>query len=313
MAASHRWMFVTKIVILLNQMFLQNSQSCSSDLMGSYRFKNILLIRAEEIDNQTTFPSDAVVSDNTEIKLCFNIQENKNQAACCQTKDFNCNVEVKRLGTPPEDRYRLTLHKEILSKQDIVVMINPDANFSCMPSHFSSNTDFFLKIHKCLDAGQKNIRLSQDGLCGQHSPYQEEACRGLVGTNPQYVIMLESNTRRCVSCEPPNIDSVTSIIVNTSDFNDTTSPEEAVKVMNELSSLLDQMGSSSTATITMGNITGCIAKLSPQNQTSLTIGYTTRRDTIVHNLPYHNSIKRYQEVINHPTSSDNLLFCHLDF
>jgi len=78
--------------------------------------------------------------------------------------------------------------------------------------------------------------------------------------------------------------------------------------MNELSSLLDQMGNSSTATITMGNVTGCIAKLPSQNQTSLTIGFTTLRDTLVHNLPYHNSIKQYQEVINHPSSSDNLFF-----
>ncbi|KAM4542046.1 adhesion G-protein coupled receptor G5-like isoform 2-T2 [Odontesthes bonariensis] len=290
MASSHRWIFVTKVVILLYQTFLQNSHSCSSGeypiqtwnkSMGSYSFKNILLISAEEIDHQTTFPSNAVDSDGIEIKLCFNIQENKTHAACCHTGDFNCTIEVRRLGTPTEDRYSLTLHKEILSKQDIVVMITPDANFSCMPSNFSSNTDFFLNIHKCLDTGKKNIRLSQDGLCGKHSPYQEAACRGLEGIKSQYVIMHESNESRCVSCEPPNIDPVTFIIVNASDFNDTTSPEEAVKVMNELSSLLDQMGNSNKATIKIGNVTGGIAKLPPQNQTSLNFGFTSRGDIII--------------------------------
>lgn len=58
--------------------------------------------------------------------LCF-----KFFLECCNDTDFNCNIEVK---IDSQGKYRLNLTEEILSKQDIVVMKDPEHNYSCMPS-----------------------------------------------------------------------------------------------------------------------------------------------------------------------------------
>lgn len=45
--------------------------------------------------------------------------------------------------------------------------------------------------------------------------------------------------------------------------------------MNNLASKLSLMGNASTAEIKMGNVTGVIAKLPKQNQTSMNFGFTS--------------------------------------
>ncbi|GLD74217.1 adhesion G protein-coupled receptor G3-like protein [Lates japonicus] len=168
-------------------------------------------------------------------------------------------------------------NKEILSKQDIVVMPEPDHNFSCIPSKFYSGTGFFLTIDNCLNVGVRNTRVSQVDLCGNHLSYDKHACKGL--EEPNLKLTIDNNGRKtCVSCKPPGKKPDISLSPVWSNNDSDVSPDTAVNVMNTLSSLLEKMGNYSTAAITMGDIKGLLTKLPSKNHSDIKNGITTSGD-----------------------------------
>lgn len=50
---------------------------------------------------------------------------------CCDGEDFICSTKIVQLSG---STYSLTVNESILDKHDIVVLLNPMSNFSCMQS-----------------------------------------------------------------------------------------------------------------------------------------------------------------------------------
>ncbi|XP_042371763.1 uncharacterized protein LOC121965701 [Plectropomus leopardus] len=274
------WMFVA---ILICGIFVSNSICGCSDENGSCRQKNILFVSAKNI-SQDHFPTEAVYHNVSGTKFCFNIRMDKTQhAACCNGSDFNCSLKI----SADQKNYSLILNKEILSKQDIVLMKSPNQKYSCLPSilHNKTEDDFFLEMHKCLDKGVTNIKLSQKDLCGNNT-YDKEACKDLSATDYKITIVNE-NVLHFVSCEPPEETSIPSLSLPPPVGNNGTglSPENAANIMNNMSSLLDDIGNSSRATISIGQIKGMIFKLSTENQAAINYEITTSGDMNVSSMP----------------------------
>ncbi|XP_041827026.1 adhesion G-protein coupled receptor G2-like [Melanotaenia boesemani] len=265
-AANQFWMVAVK-TILFYGMFLQSHLSECSESCGE---KNILFISAEEIDGKaTTFPTDAVYQGGNGIKLCFNIQPNKSKAACCSNSTFNCDIEI---SCKASNTFNLTMDKQILSKHDVVVMKKINAvNASCMESQNNGTTDFLRNIHNCLKNGVKenSIRLGQD----KNITYEKYTCKG---TKSTYIF--ESGQLKCCSCEPPNKNISDPLFQIFVPDNSSASSEKAQNIMKNLSSFLVLMGNHSIAALKIGNVTGVLAKLPPQNQTSMNFGFSASGD-----------------------------------
>ncbi|XP_044021489.1 adhesion G protein-coupled receptor E5-like isoform X2 [Siniperca chuatsi] len=265
----HRWMFVVEISILFFGIFLKNSICESSGTNGMCRQKNLLFVSAKHPDSSFHFPSEVVYREDNGSKLCFSVQGNKTHAGCCREEDFNCSFEIR--GSV--NNYSLTLNNETLSKQDIILMNAPEQIVQCMPSKFyNKNSGFLLNIHNCLNKGNKYFRLSQNSVCEKTSTNNEEACKGL--EESQYKVIVNNTERHCVSCKPP--ENTSPPLEENNDIS--TSLQNAVNIMNNLSSYLEQMGNCSSRSITLGNIKGVITKLHPGNQANINIGITTSRD-----------------------------------
>ncbi|KAL3969056.1 biotinidase [Sarotherodon galilaeus] len=182
---NHCLMFAVELMLLFY----------STGINGDCKPKNILFISPKSVID-SYFPSDTIYQKANGIKLCFNIQPNNTRAECCNNTNFDCNVEVKI----DQGKYRLNLTEEILSNQDIVVMKDPEHNYSCMPSElYKSSPGFLYNIHRCLNESMKNMsmnmRLSKGSFC-------EKLCK-------EYVI---SDNDTCnVSCNPKPSTTTTSI------------------------------------------------------------------------------------------------------
>ncbi|XP_045918879.1 adhesion G-protein coupled receptor G2-like isoform X2 [Micropterus dolomieu] len=261
----HRSMFAVEMAILFFGIFLKNSICESSDTNQMSRQKHFLFVSCKTPDSTFYFPSEVVYRDDNGIKLCFYVHGNDRHADCCNTGDFNCSFNISG------NDYSLALTNETLSKQDIVLMTSGEQRFNCMPSQFYSKTSgFLLNIHKCLDTGKvKNIRLSQNSICV--ATCDTEACRGLAETD----LTVAAHEMR-TSCEPPEKGSTLQPPVNKTNST-VNSLENAVNIMKNLSSYLEQTGNS-TAYIKIGNIKGVVTKLPPRNQANINIGITTSDD-----------------------------------
>ncbi|CAI5696853.1 unnamed protein product [Oreochromis niloticus] len=175
----------------------------STGINGDCKPKNTLFISPKSIVD-AYFPSETIYQKDNGIKLCFNIQPNNTRAECCNSTNFDCNIEVKI----DQGKYRLNLTEKILSNQDIVVMKDPEHNYSCMPSELYKSSpgkplrSFLYNIHRCLNESVKNMsmnmRLSKGSFC-------EKLCKG----KTEYVI---SDNDTCnVSCNPKPSTTTTSI------------------------------------------------------------------------------------------------------
>ncbi|XP_051242375.1 adhesion G-protein coupled receptor G5 [Dicentrarchus labrax] len=283
-----RWVFAVDIVILFCGIFLTNSICESSGTNEICQPKNFLFISNKQPDTAFRFPSKVVYHEDSGSKLCFNISGNNTD--CCNKDEFDCNFEKR--SCQQSNYSSLILDKEILSKQDIVLVKTPDDSFTCMPSAFySKKTGFLLNIHKCFNRGKKNIRLSQNSFCGSYDgEYDENTCNGLAET--QYILTFSGDINiNCVTCKPPqnmstpiptpeshstenplNITRNISIILPPPKSN---SLENAAYIMGNISSLLKLMGNALTAEITMGDIKGVISKLSREDPTNINVGITS--------------------------------------
>ncbi|XP_071355082.1 adhesion G-protein coupled receptor G5-like [Trachinotus anak] len=253
----HR-MFVVKTVILLFEMFLRIYTCELTESHETCRQKMLLFIITQKYP--TDFPKDKVHDCFSGLEICFGVQEKGS---------FNCSIDI--------DGETLNItDEEILSKQDIVVMNQPKDNLSCIAKP-SNKTGFLLDIHKCLNTGTQNIRLSQGGLCGKDS-YDEEVCKDLPETNRKLTIYM--NGKKCFSCKGPGEKPAISITLPPVGNNShgSVSPENAVKVMNSLSSVLEQMGDVSTAAVTVGDIKGVLVKLPSKDHSDINYGITTSGD-----------------------------------
>ncbi|TDG98723.1 hypothetical protein EPR50_G00203390 [Perca flavescens] len=103
---------------------------------------------------------------------------------------------------------------------------------------------------------------------------------GLKETDYNLTINFSNKSHHCVPCKPPGKKPGGAITLPRPDRNNGTgiSMEDAAKIMNNISVLLESIGNDSTATITIGNIKGVITKLPPKNQTNIIIGTTTSGD-----------------------------------
>ncbi|KAM7375693.1 hypothetical protein PAMP_005478 [Pampus punctatissimus] len=134
--------------------------------------------------------------------------------------------------------------------------------------------DFFLSLQNCLDGVNINdIRLSQND-CGKNPSYDEEACKGVAETNNKLIV--GPNGKRCVSCKPPG--KKLDIFISIPSDSNNNSRENAVKIMNNLTALLKQLGNSSTAAIMIGDVKGAIYKLPVKDQTNISFGITQNGD-----------------------------------
>ncbi|KAL7380399.1 hypothetical protein ABVT39_017208 [Epinephelus coioides] len=227
------------VAILLCGMFVNNSRSHCPDTNNNCTHKNVLFV-STRLTTVNLFPSKAVYNNANGTKLCFNILNTTQHADCCNTTEFDCHFNISDKGN---EKYKLILNEKFLSKQDIVVMTSPDQKYNCSPSQlYNTSSDFFFQVHKCLNKDVKNFRLSQNDLCGNTSSYNDEACTA------------ENNSGTFIS------------------------PENAAKVMSDLSTLLNDMGNHSAASITMGKIKGVIAKLPPEKNETFSFGIKTTGD-----------------------------------
>ncbi|XP_008397940.1 adhesion G-protein coupled receptor G2-like [Poecilia reticulata] len=265
LVAHHRWMLVLKIFIFFLGFVFQNFFCKATD--GSL-FKDMLFISpdtpAQIYTSHARFPSNAIFQEENTTKLCFNIQANKT-ADCCN--NFNCNTTVIRHNST---HYHLNLSETSLQKHDVVLLLNTSYNFSCLPSLLYNSTGFILNLHRCLKPGGKNIRLSKWGLCVETLITQEEQCHGTKET--EYIVKIKECTKR-VTCKLPGKQAETTVTLNAS--NTSVNTTEAATIMKDLASKVSLMGNASTAEIKMGNVTGVIAKLPKQNQTSMNFGFTS--------------------------------------
>ncbi|XP_054894484.1 adhesion G-protein coupled receptor G2-like [Poeciliopsis prolifica] len=268
LVAHHRWMLVLKIFIFFVGFVFQNFFCDATN--GSW-IKDILFIRPDTPDQTNTarFPSEVIFQEENKTKLCFNIQANKTSADCCRN-NFNCSTTtIWNTST----LYNLHLSEMSLQNHDVVLLLNPSYNFSCLPSMFYISTGFILNLHRCLKPGGKNIRLSKEGLCGQNLISEEQQCHGSKKT--EYIVQIKQCTRR-VKCDLPGKPAETTMTLNASDTP--INPAKAADIMKDLSSKLSLMGNASTAEIKMGNVTGVIAKLPKKNHTSMSFGFTSGRN-----------------------------------
>ncbi|KAI9537645.1 hypothetical protein NQZ68_023890 [Dissostichus eleginoides] len=266
----HRWMFVA---VLLYGLYIKNSVSPEP-----CRLQNTLFVSFKPVNGQ--FPSEVVELNGT--KLCFRMHQGEDPE-CCVPEDFNCNFSI----TGTRENYSLVLNKDILSNQDIVVITVPDYNYQCMPSK-TNNT--YLDIHRCLETGAQNTHLSKHNFSGD-----ENVCGGAAETDEYKITVVDKNITYSKLCkqdkDPPT--STAKPSVSTAKLDDSIiqtdtaitqpalpniSPETAANVMNNLSSLVDIMGNSSTASIRVGNISGVIARLPKENQTELNFGISASGD-----------------------------------
>lgn len=268
----HRWMFVA---ILLCGMFVNNSRSHCPDRNNTCTHKNVLFVSTKQM-TANLFPSKAVYKNANGTKLCFNILNTTQHADCCNTMEFDCQFNISEVGNK---KYKLILNETFLSKQDIVVMTSPDQRYNCSPSQlYNTSLGFFVQVHKCLNKDVENFRLSQNDLCGNTSSYNDEACTGLAETD--YCLEFFNKKMTCASCKAPGKAPPISLTLPSIEGNNGTSisPENAAKVMSNLSALLNDMGNYSAASITMGEIKGVIAKLPLENQTDFSFGIKTTGD-----------------------------------
>ncbi|KAI4804443.1 hypothetical protein KUCAC02_026072 [Chaenocephalus aceratus] len=260
-----RWMFVA---VLLYGLYIKNSVSPNSCSLQNTLFVSFKM-------GHERFPLGVVEINGT--KLCFRMH--RVDTDCCVSDDFNCNFTITGTG----ENYSLVLNtRDILSNQNIVVITVPDYNYTCMPST-TNNT--YLDIHRCLKTGVQNINLSKQNFSGNVPPCDENDCKDAAETDEYKITVVDKNiTYLCKLCNPSGSndnqdDSIiqpdTSIIQPAPPNN---SPETAAKVMNNLSSLVDTMGNSSTASIRLGNISGVIARLPKENHTELNFGVSASGD-----------------------------------
>ncbi|XP_078134155.1 adhesion G protein-coupled receptor G3-like isoform X2 [Sander vitreus] len=291
----HRWMFVA---ILFYGILVKNNIVGSSDTNDTCRQKNVLF--ASAIESSYPFPSE-VVYNKTRMKLGFNIkpQEGNKTPACCHNEDFNCNFTIKK----SHDIWILILNNETLSKHDIVLMHSPNQVFK-PPSNTTSG--FLLHIHQWLNTGNQNIRLSQNSFCEKIQPYDKDACKGLKETDYNLIISISSKSHHCVPCKPPGKKPGGAITLPPPHSNNGTgiSMEDAAKIMNNISLLLEGMVNESTATITIGNIKGVITKLPPKNQTDIIFGITTSVDINV--LEDNDSMTDFSRSVQIPSEASTM-------
>ncbi|XP_039459430.1 adhesion G-protein coupled receptor G5-like [Oreochromis aureus] len=247
---NHCLMFAVELMLLFY----------STGTNGDSEPKNTLFISPKTIAD-SYFPSETIDQKDNGIKLCFNIQPNNTRAGCCNGTNFDCNIEVK---IDNQGKYRLNLTEEILSKQDIVVMKDPEHNYSCMPSQlYKSSPGFLCSIHRCLNESMKNMSMNMRLSNGS---FHEKL--------PTEYVFSDNDTWN-VSCNPEP--STTTTRNNEEDIIDlyinNTIPNP-VDVMKNLSFVLELMGNNRTARIKMGNVTGVIAKLSQKNQTNMNFAFT---------------------------------------
>ncbi|KAL3969057.1 serine/threonine-protein phosphatase 6 regulatory ankyrin repeat subunit A [Sarotherodon galilaeus] len=243
---NHCLMFAVELMLLFY----------STGTTGDSEPKNTLFISPKTIAD-SYFPSDTIYQKDNGIKLCFNIQPNNTRAECCNSTNFDCNIEVK---IDNQGKYRLNVTEEILSKQDIVVMKDPEHNYSCMPSQlYKSSPGFLCSIHRCLSESMKNMSMNMRLSNGS---FHEKLLT-------EYVV--SDNDTWNVSCnpEPSRNDEEDTIDL----YINHTIPNP-VDVMKNLSFVLELMGKFSTARIKMGNVTGVIAKLSQKNQPNMNFAFT---------------------------------------
>ncbi|XP_044231307.1 adhesion G-protein coupled receptor G6-like [Thunnus albacares] len=278
----HRWMFVVKIAILFYGMFPKNINSCSTD---THNQRKILTIVSTNNTGWTTECYSTLQEVNLKyerIKLCFSCKEKKTE--CCGTYCFNPEINVNHNG---DSSYSVILKKNILSRQDIVLVTSPLNNFSCMPSKLFDSSDqqrlwSHSKILKCLMSGNKVIKLDEHD-CGEAKDYVKEDCEELGDT--KYNMTFSPGRNCCISCKLPGKKPDISLSY-TSTGNST---GDKINIMNDLGSLVKQMGNSSTAAITMGDVTGVISKLPQQinEQTNINLGISKNGDmNILENSNY---------------------------
>uniref|UniRef100_A0A669EQ46 Uncharacterized protein n=1 Tax=Oreochromis niloticus TaxID=8128 RepID=A0A669EQ46_ORENI len=261
---NHRRMLAVKL--LFYGIFLSNhiSEGVFTGQNGDCTPKNTLFISPEALNAQY-FPSQTIYQKDNGTKLCFNIQPNNNPAGCCSENNFNCSIKVKIEGP---GKYILNATEEILSKQDIVVMENPQYNSSCMPSQlYNSSPGFLYQVYRCLNESTKSVRVNADN-CSDNSANTGVACKDVTETH--YVIF---KNKTCVLCKKPVLKSLDKEI-NYTLTKIPTSPDKAKDVMNVLPCLFKDLGNASTAAVKMGNITGLIAKLPQENQTNMNFAFT---------------------------------------
>ncbi|XP_032404217.1 uncharacterized protein LOC116709664 isoform X2 [Xiphophorus hellerii] len=275
LAVNHRWMLVLKIFVLF-VILLLNHFCKASGTKKKHSLKNILFLSVEEIPIDPHFPSDVVFKEENGTHLCFNIQANQSNAGCCGIEDFVCSTNIVRLNV---STYSLTVSREILLKHDIVVLLNPMSNFSCMLSKLHNSTEFILDLHTCLKPGGRNIRITLDHLY-QNQYNDAQTCED----SDKYMFKFGSKITsivKIISCETSDSAGIQQPLNLTFPYsNNVMTLQEAVTIMNNFSFYQDQMGAFRTAFIKIGNVTGAITKLQPQDQsqTAFNFGFTASGD-----------------------------------
>ncbi|XP_054894953.1 uncharacterized protein LOC129365643 [Poeciliopsis prolifica] len=275
-AVNHRWMLVLKTFAIFSVILLQNHFCKVSGTKKNHSIKNILFLSVEEIAVDPHFPSDVVFKEENGTHLCFNIQANQSNADCCGIEDFICCTNIVRLSN---NTYSLNVRREILLKHDIVVLLKPMSNFSCMFSQLHNSTEFILDLHNCLKPGGRNIRITLDHLCQNHCN-DTQTCEDSV----KYMIKFGSEitpTVKIVSCETSDSAGIQQPLNLTFPYsNNDMTLQEAATIMNNFSFYQDQMGAFNTAFIKIGNVTGAITKLEPQDQcqSAFNFGFTASGD-----------------------------------
>uniref|UniRef100_UPI0037E8F6E0 adhesion G-protein coupled receptor G5-like n=1 Tax=Semicossyphus pulcher TaxID=241346 RepID=UPI0037E8F6E0 len=269
MERKQSWMLVVEI-ILFSGMFLKNN-TCQRKVFTDTNEPcpgNVLLISAKKTISTTYyFPSDVVEVNGR--KLCFNIRTERGQKDCCNHTEFNCNFEISYNNK--NDRVsNLSLSEEILSKQDIVLMEQPEQKYKCMPSKvYNKRSVSLLHLHDCLDiGGENNIRFSKNRLCGKQ--YDEEA-----GGEKIYKFTFDEN-QKCGPYKPPKPELCPDLPSERDNGTTGTTLETALNMIHKLFSLVEQFAASNcgTANIKRGEIRGMITKLPPKNQTNINFGVT---------------------------------------
>ncbi|CAI5696854.1 unnamed protein product [Oreochromis niloticus] len=290
---NHCLMFAVELMLLFY----------STGTNGDSEPKDTLFISPKTIAD-SYFPSETIDQKDNGIKLCFNIQPNNTRAECCNSTNFDCNIEVK---IDNQGKYRLNLTEEILSKQDIVVMKDPEHNYSCMPSKlYKSSPGFLCSIHRCLNESMKNMsmnmRLSNESF---HEKLPTEyvfsdndtwnvSCNPEPSTTTASINSSSESSTTTASINSSSESSTTTASINSSSESSTTTARNyeediitlyinhtipnPVDVMKNLSFVLELMGNNRTARIKMGNVTGVIAKLSQKNQTNMNFAFTENAD-----------------------------------
>ncbi|KAK2826195.1 hypothetical protein Q5P01_020409 [Channa striata] len=222
--------------------------------------KDILVVAVKKPTCE--FPS-GLLYEFSGNKICFGVDGNEPHGECCK-KNFSCNIKITPLQT---DSYNILLNKDTLSKQDIVLMRQPDQNYECTPSVLFSKPGSILNFHNCLDKDVKNIRLT---LHGTSSGYDVNSCTG--STENYFNLTIGSTGVTCMTPEKQGSNLNYSIVYN---ITGSVSPTVAGNLMKNLSSLL---GNYTTAAITIGDIKGVITKLPKTHFTSINVGFTGSDD-----------------------------------